>query len=236
MLGILGTLFRIYFGLLGLALELLIGLWALLAGPGRTLLGRLAAGVALASRVLTPARVLAFVVGAAALLLALSQFVDYRAINIGTGDYALLDAGSVAPAPEVGREQAGDPHAYAMVPLAALSLLLLGAALRGRWRLCRLISLAGVAAVLLALLVDRPTGLDLGRAALAYEGAKATLLEGFYAQIFSGLLLGASSLLLARELQEATATQRRAIGRGLGRHRLRRGSSERRSPLRGARA
>ena len=55
------------------------------AGPGRALLARLVAFGALVSRVLTPARALALVVAGGAVLLALSQFADYRGVSIGNG-------------------------------------------------------------------------------------------------------------------------------------------------------
>jgi len=198
--------FGIFFGLLGFLLNLLAAFGSLLGGPGRSLLRRIAALVGAASRVLTPQRALAVVVTGAAVLLALSQFADYRGVSIGTDAYSGVE--TVAPAPQVDREQTGDAHGYAMVPVAVLSLLLLGAALRGRWRLCRLIALAGVAAIAVGLIVDRPAGLDPGRTALAYDGAEANLLSGFYAQIFSGLLLAVSSLLLGRELRLSVAGAR----------------------------
>jgi hypothetical protein len=51
---------------------------------------------------------------------------------------------------------------------------------------------------------DRPAGLDTGDRPLEYEGVKATLVGGFYAQIAAGLALVVSSLLLGRELQVAS--------------------------------
>ena len=55
------------------------------------------------------------------------------------------------------------------MPVAIACLLLLAVAtIGGRWRACRLIALAGFAAVVVALLVDRPAGLDPGDAALAF--------------------------------------------------------------------
>ena len=220
-LSIVFVLFGAFFGLLGLALNLIIALAALLAGPGRRLLLRIGELIGSASRALTPPRALALVVAGAAVLLALSQFADYRSVSVGTAAYAELEGGDIAPAPEVDRAPTGSAHSYAMVPVAAVSLLLLAAAMSGRWRLCRLIALGGIAAVVVGLLVDRPEGLDLGRASLAYDGARANLLEGFYAQLFAGALLAAAALLLGRELQRAAAGfgagGRRPAGGGLGR-------------------
>ena len=94
------------------------------------------------------------------------------------------------------------------MPVAIVCLLLLAGALTGRWRLCRLIALAGAAAIVVAIVVDRPAGLDPGDAAVAFEGVKAKLIGGFYAQIAAGILLIGSSTLLARELRLAGATER----------------------------
>jgi len=156
-----------------------------------------------ASRIATPKRVLALVVAGAAVLLALSQYADYRSISIGNGAYAGVQA--IAPAPETARAQTGDAHSYVFVPIAIACLLLLAGTMTGRWRLCRLISLAGVAAIVVALVIDRPAGLAPGDVAAAYEGVEATLIGGFYAQIAAGLVLTVASSLLARELRLAAA-------------------------------
>ncbi len=173
-----------------------------------------------ASRIATPTRVLALVVAGAAILLALSQYADYRSISIGNDAYSGVQ--TVAPAPETARLPTGDAHSYVFVPIGIVCLLLLGGALTGRWRLCRLISLAGVAAIVVAIVVDRPAGLDTGDTALAFEGVKATLLGGFYAQIAAGVLLIGSSSLLGRELRLAGATERAKPDRGRKRRERRR--------------
>ena len=121
-----------------------------------------------ASRIATPTRVLALVVAGAAVLLALSQYADYRSISIGNDAYSGVQ--TVAPPPETGRLPTGDAHSYVFVPIAILCLLSLAGALTGRWRLCRLITIAGVAAIVVAVLVDRPAGLDTGDAAFAFDG------------------------------------------------------------------
>ena len=210
LLKLLGALFAVFFNVVAFVLTLLIGAGSLAAGPGRALLGRVRRGLDAVSRLLTPARALALVVAGAAVLLALSQFADYRSITISTDAYSAVE--TVAPPPEVERDVTGDPHSYAFVPVAVIALLLLAAALRGRWKLCRLIAIGGIAAILVALVIDRPAGLDPGDAAQRFDGAEGQLLGGFYAQLFSGLLLTVSSLLLARELrlQEATRPARAA--------------------------
>jgi hypothetical protein len=204
LLKLLGAVFAVFFDLVGFVLNLLIGIGAVLAGPGRTLLRRLRRLLDGLSRQLTPARALALAVAGAAVLLALSQFADYRSITISTDAYAAVE--TVAPPPEIERAATGDPHSYAFVPVAVVALLLLAAALRGRWKLCRLIALGGFAAIAVGLLIDRPAGLDIGEAALKFDGAEGRLLGGFYAQVFAGLLLLLTSLLLARELRLQAVT------------------------------
>jgi hypothetical protein len=192
----------LFFALIGVVLTVLIAVGGVLAGPIGAALRTLDRAARWASRLLTPARVLAGVVAGAAILLALSQYADYRSVSIGNDAYSGVQ--TIAPAPETDRLQTGDPHSYAFVPIAIACLALLAAAMiGGRWRLLRLVTLAGVAAVVVALLVDRPAGLDPGTTAVSFEGVRATLIGGFYAQIAAGLLLIGSSSLLARELRLA---------------------------------
>jgi len=202
----LAAVFALFLAALGFALNLLIAAARPLVGPLRTGLGFCDRAARAASRALTPVRALAIVVAGAAILLALSQYADYRTVSIGNDAYSGVQ--TVAPAPETGRLQTGDPHSYLLVPVAIACLLLLVVATVGRrWRACRLITLAGIATVAVALIVDRPAGLDPGDAAVAFEGVRATLIGGFYAEIAAGVLLIASSTLLARELHIAAAGQ-----------------------------
>jgi hypothetical protein len=165
----------------------------------------------------TPARA-ALVVGVgAAVALAASQFVDYRGISVGTPAYEGVE--TVAPAPEVdrGRELTGSAHAWVMLPIAAMALVVIVLAARGRWRLARLLIPLGLFVILLAVLIDVPEGLDEGGTATAYEGAEAVLLEGFWAQVAAGAVLIASGPLLAARLRPAgtpTAGRRRVWRRG----------------------
>ena len=207
LLAALAAVFALFFEVLGFFLNVLIAIGRRLAGPIGAVLriaGRAARG---GSRLLTPARALAIVVAGAAVLLALSQYADYRTVAIGNDAYSGVQ--SLAPAPETGRLPTGDAHSYVFVPVAIACLLLLAVATIGRrWRACRLITLAGIAAVLVALIVDRPAGLDPGDAAIAFQGVHASLIGGFYAQIAAGILLIGSSTLLARELRLAAAGAR----------------------------
>ena len=149
----------------------------------------------LALRHLTPARAVAAVALVSIGVLVASQWVDYRGISVGNDAYG-GDVGAVAPAPEVAREQAGESHSWVMLPLAAAALAVLALALTGRRRLARLMVPLGIAVIAIALLVDRPNGLDEGGAAVAYQGVSAQLLEGFWLQIAAGVGMIASGLLL----------------------------------------
>lgn len=215
----LGAVYAVFFDALSFLLNILIAIGLFVAGPVRAVLGWLARLLRLASTAMTPIRVLSLVVAGAAVLLALSQFADYRSVSIGTDAYAEVD--TVAPAPERDRAETGSAHSYSMVPLATISLLLLVAAVGGRrWRLCLVIAGAGGIAVAVSLLIDRPTGLDTGELELAFEGVTTNLLGGFYAQLFSGLVLAASSLMLGRELRLASTTEPAPSEPRLSRHRL----------------
>lgn len=164
---------------------------------------RIDALVARASAAVTPVRALLVAALGCASLLALSQFADYRGVAIGVPDYG-GDVDLVAPPPEVGREEAGSAHFYAFVPAAALAVAVLALAVRSRrWQLTRLAALVGLAAVLVALLVDRPAGLDPGEAGQTFAGAEARLLEGFWTQLAAGAGLLVTSLALGGELRRA---------------------------------
>ncbi len=210
---------------LGRLLALVLRVWLVARPPARAIANRGRRAVNAASRLVTPKRILVLVVAGAAILLALSQWVDYRSVSIGADAYTGLEA--IAPPPEVERAEAGSPHAYVFVPIGALCLGLLVLALRGRPTAARLIAVAGAGAVLVALIVDRAAGLDVTEASMSFEGVEAKLIGGFYAQIASGLVLTASSLLLfgvlraeaptrsprteARSAQERTSRDRRRV-------------------------
>src|SRR5215218_3243459 len=81
-----------------------------------------------ASRILTPGRAAALAVIAAGALLVVSQFIDYRAVEIGQPGYAGLPG--VANAPTVDVRSAGEAHAYLLVPVGLVAMLLGGLALR----------------------------------------------------------------------------------------------------------
>jgi hypothetical protein len=159
-------------------------------------------------RVVTPARGLAFVALAAAITLAASQFSDYRAVEIGAPSYAGVE--SVAPAPDTEQRSPRSAHGLTVLAIAIAAFCVTVFAVGGRWRLARLLTVLGLAVILISLLVDAPEGLREGLAATTYEGAKATLLGGFWVQLASGVTLVVSGPLLAVHLRGGRRGARRA--------------------------
>lgn len=215
-----GTLERAFTQVLAILGALLVGVARLvhaaikaLGPPTASLRRRLAAWIATLSRIVTPVRGLLLAAIGCALLLALSQFVDYRGISIGADAY---DPGvsAVAPAPEVERAELGTAHGYAMVPVAALAVLALAFAVRtGRWQLCRLAVLLGIVAIVVAIVIDRPAGLDEGDLEQSFTGVEAKLLGGFWMQIFAGAGLAVTSFLLSGEIKRSGARHKRGARR-----------------------
>lgn len=163
----------------------------------------------LALRHLTPARAVTAVCLVAIVALAASQWLDYRGVSVGTDAYS-GDLEAVAPAPDVDRERAGEAHAWAMLPLALAGVVVLALALTGRAGAARLLIALGLATIVIAVAIDAPQGLDEGTAAVAYQGAEARLLEGFWVQIAAGAVLIACGLLLPRYLRPAPVGSRAA--------------------------
>ena len=185
-----------------------------------------------AERVVTPQRAVAFVVIAAAVTLAASQFVDYRGVRIGAPAYADVEA--VAPAPQADRQTAGSVHGYAMVPVAVVIIVAALLALRGRWRMARVIPLLAALAIAVSLLLDARKGLDEGDAAIAYQGAQAVLIEGFWLQLVSAAVLVVTGILLVHYARTSGAPARRRKPSGDGRER--RQGRKRRFGIAGVRA
>lgn len=212
-------------------------LFRLLSRVERGLLHGAALGARAATRasaVLTPQRGICLTIIGSAICLIVSQFVDYRAVEIGQSGYAGLPAAS---APTVGSERAGDAHAFLLIPVAVLAGGLALAALRNDRRrgLGRIIFALGLLSLAVILLVDLPAGLDTGSETSRFSGAEAVLYDGFYAQIAAaaGLMLGGALLVVApkataryhaRPCRTRTNLFARAAS-GLKRRRRRRASS-----------
>jgi hypothetical protein len=164
-------------------------------------------------RVLTPERVAFGVVVAAAGCLIVSQFVEYRGVQVGQPGYE--DVSLIAPAPQRLQETPGEAHAYLLIPVALAAVWIAAVALlRRRWKLGRLVAIAGFVALAVTLAVDMPRGLDEGNAEVLFAGAEATLNEGFWAELAAsvGLILG--GLLLAVNLKNLERPARRRARRG----------------------
>jgi hypothetical protein len=167
------------------------------------------------SSVITPARAAAAVLIAAGCCLVASQFIDYRAIEIGQPGYAGLPG--VAHAPTVEPRTAGAAHAYLLVPVgiaaAALGLL---AMVRERRRLGLLVAALGLLSIAVILLVDLPAGLDEGSQTSRFSGAAAVLEDGFFAElaaaggmVLAGLLYYARPCRIRISLSGRAASARR---------------------------
>lgn len=147
-----------------------------------------------ASTVVTPRRAIGATIVVAGIGLAVSQFIDYRGVEIGQAGYAGL--ADVAKPPTRGVEDAGEAHAYLLLPLGILAALLgLACARRERPRLNLAVLAIGLLSVATILLVDRPAGLDEGLVATRFAGASAVLSDGFYAELAAAAGLVIAGLL-----------------------------------------
>jgi len=134
------------------------------------------------SEVVTPGRAAALVVIAAGICLVVSQFIDYRGVEIGQPGYAGLP--QVARPPTEGVRTAGEAHAYLLVPIgAAAALLGLLALVRERRSFGLFVAALGLVAVAVILIVDLPAGLDEGSQSSRFAGATAVLEDGFFAEL-----------------------------------------------------
>jgi hypothetical protein len=180
-----------------------------------TLLARSATAV---SAVITPARAAAVILIAAAACLVASQFIDYRAVEIGQPGYASLqDVSDVATVPTVEARTAGAAHAYLLVPVGLLAIGLGMMALRREAkRLGLLVAALGLLSLAVILLVDLPRGLDEGAQTSRFAGASAVLEDGFWAElaaaggmVLAGLLYYARPCRIRINLSGRAASARR---------------------------
>lgn len=188
--------------------------------------------LAAAERAVTPARTAIVVALLAVAALAASQFVDYRAVEIGAPDYKGITA--VAPPPAVNPADPRSAHGLWVIAIAAVAfaIVLIVVVGRGR-RLARLLVPLGAAVVVIAIVVDAPHGLDTGQAGIAYEGARAVLRDGFGAEIAAGAVLALAGLLLTLYAPAAHGARSRRK-RGLARRKRPKSArgDPRRKPLR----
>jgi len=187
-----------------------------LVRPGLQALWRLTVRLfTVAEREVTPRRAALAVAAVAAVALVGSQFADYRSVAIGTDEYIGVD--EVAPAPEVEEltDSAGSAHAWLGIPLGLAALLAVALCARGSRRAAWWLAPIGLLTIALSLIVDMPKGLDEGDAAVAYQGAEASLLGGFWVQLACGALLVALAPLIAGLVRTAEDGQAPAPRRRL---------------------
>jgi hypothetical protein len=169
--------------------------------------------------VLTPRRAIGLVMAASGALLVISQFIDYRGVEIG--EQVDLPGGiESAPIPTIDLQTAGHAHSYVLVPVGAIAVVLgLMLIARGgraaRWAALAAI-VAGAASLAVILLVDLPHGLDVGAQSSRFAGASAVLEKGFSAEfaaagamLVSGLLYIARPCLIRINLSGRAASARR---------------------------
>jgi hypothetical protein len=181
----------------------------------RRLCALLARAATAASERITPGRAAAAVAIAAGACLVASQFIDYRAVEIGQPGYAGLP--DVAQVPTRDARTAGEAHAYLLVPVGALAVALgLLALRRDARRLGLLVALLGLLSLAVILLVDLPKGLDEGSQTSRFAGASAVLEDGFYAElaaaggmVLAGLLYYARPCRIRINLSGRAASARR---------------------------
>lgn len=163
-----------------------------------------------ASALLTPRRGIAVAIVAAGICLVVSQFLDYRAVEIGRPGYAGL--AGIAHPPTVDVKTAGSAHAYLLVPVGLLAIALGALGLgRERRRLGLGVAALGLLALAAILLVDLPDGLDAGAQTSRFAGATAVLEDGFYAELAAaGGLVLAGLLYYARPCRIRTNSSGRA--------------------------
>lgn len=180
---------------LGTALRAVAGAGAAIYGWISVLFAAAGRLVLALDRIITPRRALLTIAMVAAGLLAASQFIDYRAIEIGQPGY--LEIAEITGAPRVDVKSPIDTHSVLLLVLSAVALgSTAAAALTGRRRFAAALALAGAGAVLVALAIDLPRGLDASEAELAYSGVKALLLSGFWLELGAGVVLAVTGLSL----------------------------------------
>ena len=161
-----------------------------------------------ARRHVTPRSTVAFVGVCAAIGLGVSQFFDYHGVAVDAPDYA-GEIGSIAPVPITDRHTAGSAHLWILLPVAALAVILMVAAYRGRPRLAAGVAACGLIGLAVAIAIDLPQGLEVGRPGLAFNGTQARLLEGFWAEVACSVVLILCGGLLAHYSRGVTGERRR---------------------------
>ena len=133
-------------------------------------------------RVVTTRRGLIVIALAAGILLIVSQFLDFRAIEVGQPGYVGIQ--EIAQAPRLEAETPLDNHSVLLVVAGALAVLAAVGTAFSRKRFTGLVLvLAGAVVLAIALLFDLPAGLDTAAAELAFAGVNGVLLSGFWLEV-----------------------------------------------------
>lgn len=192
----------------------LAALWRLITRLA-ALLGRV---VLVLDRVFTPQRASILVAAVAAVLLGVAQHKGLGLIEIGQSGYRGIE--DLARAPAIDRTTPAGVHTGIFIPIAAIAFaavatIALGSIGAFAKRLARFRRLAamtlvtiGLLTLVVTLLVDLPEATDTTEAALAYTGAKARLLTGFWLELTAGAALAVTGLALLFEPSPGRAASR----------------------------
>lgn len=191
----------------------LLALLALLAGALAGLSGLLGQGIAWLDRTVTPRRATLAAAALAFIVLAVSQFTDFRATEIGQSGYGGIEDVITAPRVDV-RSPMGTHSVLLLIVVVAGAAGLFGAGRSGNRRAAWLVALAGIVTVAVSLAFDLPAALDLKEAAIGYSGASAVLLSGFWMQLSAGVALAGAGLILAFSARITEPGRRETTGPG----------------------
>ena len=156
---------------------------------------------------MTPLSTVAFVGIAAAVGLGISQFFDYHGVAVDAPNYAVRSAASPT-CRSWDTETAGSAHLWVLIPVAVAAVVLIIGAYRGERRLAGAVAICGLLGLGVALAIDLPQGLDAGRQGIAFSGAQAQLLQGFWAEVACSAILMLCGGLLALYSRGVTAERR----------------------------
>ncbi len=169
-------------------------------------------------RVVTPHRALILVGGVAAILLGISQYKGLGSIEIGQAGYSGIE--DLARAPAIDKTTPAGVHTQILVPIAAVAfvavaVIALGTVGNLARRLSRFRRFAamvlvaiGVLTLAVTLLIDLPDATDTTEASLAYAGAQARLLSGFWLELVAGAALMVTGIALLLEPAPGKARSR----------------------------
>lgn len=154
---------------------------------------RLGQVVLATDRAVTPrsATIAVAVIGVIALLV--SQFLDFRAAEIGQSGYQAVQELTSAPRRDLMTPI--DAHSVLLIAVGLVALAgVIAATVTGRRLFGLVIVGAGVVVILVAIVVDLPKGLDVAEVEISYTGVAAVLLTGFWLQLAAGATLVGTGL------------------------------------------